>query len=82
MYQDIFEHFMLPSAVKLYDCLYTIIHAEGGLTKYCVHIHEHSFQKADILHENTFFYWFYVIFKFSEILNLEVSLVACPYHYN
>ncbi len=42
IYQDILQHFMLPSADKLYG------DADFIYFKYWVHRHEHTFQKPDI----------------------------------
>ncbi len=65
-------HRLIASMPRRIDA---VIHAKGGQTKYWVHRNEHTF-----LFKISFFYWSYVIFKFSETLNFEFSLSVSHNH--
>ncbi len=55
-----------------------VIHEKVAPTKYWVHRNEHTFRSLTFLFN--FFYWSYVIFKFSETLNFRFSLSVSHNH--
>ncbi len=58
-----------------------VIHAKGGPTKYWV-LMNRLFRSMTFLCKISFFYWPYVIFKFSETLNFGFSLFVSHNHLN
>ncbi len=70
-------------AVPQADCLHATPHWGSNSCKMRpnqVHRNEHTFQKPDISVYIFFFYWSYVIFKFSETLNFGFSLSVSHNH--